>query len=160
EQVRAGLGRGDHHPRHREQAVQRAHQQRRGGEDRAPHLSLPNARDCTVRMKPNEMTSVSSASRMAVAAAAWMSLRVNASRSTFSSGLHVDGSALVSGRSVVGSAYTWSVAMIEKTAVMTSAGATSGTLIRSASWSSEQPSMRADSYSSREIAWSAVYSTI
>ena len=52
---------------------------------------------------------------------------------------------LVSGRSVVGSANTCSVAIIENSAVMMSAGMMIGTLMRRAICTSDAPSMRAAS---------------
>src|ERR1041384_4778470 len=76
------------------------------------------------------------------------------------SGVQVDGSELVSGRSVVGSLNTWSVAISENTNVMIRAGVTIGILMRQAICASLAPSMRADSYSSDGIALSAVDSTI
>ena len=71
-------------------------------------------------------------------------------------GLQVNVSELVSGRSVIGSANTCSVAIVEKKNVSTSDGRISGILIRSAIWVSVQPSSRADSYSSGGTARSAV----
>ncbi len=64
--------------------------------------------------------------------------------------------ALLSGRSVVGSANTWSVAIIEKTAVMMIDGVTIGILMRRATATCEAPSSSAASYSSDGTALSAV----
>ncbi len=60
-------------------------------------------------------------------------------------GDHVVEMVLVSGRSVVGSAKTCRVAIIEKTKVMMSDGVTIGTLMRSAMVRSLAPSIRAAS---------------
>jgi hypothetical protein len=67
---------------------------------------------------------------------------------------------LVRGRRVCGSLKTCSVAMREKTNVITRAGTSNGSLIRRAICSSLQPSTLAASYSSGGIARSPVYSTI
>ena len=92
----------------------------------------------------------------ACAAAPWMSPSPKASRYTFISGLQVVDTELVSGLRVVGSLYTWSVAMIEKKKVSTSQGATIGILIRSAICVGVAPSSFAASYTSAGIAWSEV----
>src|SRR5674476_1063962 len=88
-----------------------------------------------------------------------MSLRMNASRYTFISGVHVVEIVLVRGRRVTGSAKTWRVAIIEKTKVMISDGMTIGILIRQAIAVSLQPSSFAASYRSVGIALSAVSMT-